>query len=78
MPGRFSSYPLVANFTEIDDIKELREDMTEDYKQICEMAPGFKKYSVSEFMLVRSLVNSRIFGISIDGKPDEGIVPFAG
>jgi len=53
--------------------------MEKDYKTICSAAPEFSKMStLYDFMKIRSLVNSRIFGTKVDGEDNDSIVPFAG
>lgn len=52
--------------------------MEKDYDRICKAAPEFKSMaSLKDFMITRALVNSRIFGIKIDGIEDDSIVPYA-
>ena len=47
-------------------IDELKEDMKWDYDKICEAAPEFQKVaSLEDFMRIRELINSRIFGTKI-------------
>ena len=52
--------------------------MKKDYETICKIAPEFKVHSLADFMRIRSLVNSRIFGTKIDDIENDSIVPFAG
>eukprot|EP00826_Nyctotherus_ovalis_P044564 TRINITY_DN4819_c0_g1_i1.p2 TRINITY_DN4819_c0_g1~~TRINITY_DN4819_c0_g1_i1.p2 ORF type:complete len:196 (-),score=52.04 TRINITY_DN4819_c0_g1_i1:424-1011(-) len=52
--------------------------MEKDYNRICKAAPEFQNIaSLKDFMITRALVNSRIFGIKIDGVEDDSIVPYA-
>ena len=62
----------------VDDIDVLKDDMQKDYETICGVVPDFKRHSLADFMRIRSLVNSRIFGVKIDGIENDSIVPFAG
>lgn len=52
--------------------------MKKDYEKICGVAPEFRQHSLNDFMRIRCLVNSRIFGTIIEGDEDDSIVPFAG
>lgn len=53
--------------------------MERDYKTICDIAPEFAlKAKLEEFMRIRCLVNSRLFGIKIDGVYQDAIIPIAG
>lgn len=52
--------------------------MKKDYDRICKAAPEFFGIATLEdFMRARALVNSRIFGTTIDKVSDDSIVPFA-
>ena len=51
--------------------------MEKDYNLICKAAPEFAKHSLLDFMKTRTLVNSRIFGVKVDGEDNDSIVPFA-
>lgn len=52
--------------------------MKKDYDAICSAVPEFSRIaSLDDFMRMRTLVNSRIFGIKIDGEENDSVVPFA-
>eukprot|EP01022_Parablepharisma_sp_SALTPOND_P019559 TRINITY_DN3361_c0_g1_i1.p1 TRINITY_DN3361_c0_g1~~TRINITY_DN3361_c0_g1_i1.p1 ORF type:complete len:583 (-),score=90.94 TRINITY_DN3361_c0_g1_i1:4775-6523(-) len=87
LPKSVSTFPiflteaekaLLAGSPFLRGIEELKQDMKHDYKQICKAAPEFSKIATLEdFMRTRALVNSRIFGISIEGEDNDSIVPYA-
>jgi hypothetical protein len=53
--------------------------MKKDYDSICTVVPEFSDIaSLNDFMRMRTLVNSRIFGIKVDGEENDSVVPFAG
>ena len=53
--------------------------MQTDYTRICKAAPEFAKMGkLEDFMKIRSLVNSRIFGTKINNEENDAIVPYAG
>lgn len=53
--------------------------MKKDYGSICLAVPEFSSIaSLNDFMRMRTLVNSRIFGIKVDGEENDSVVPFAG
>lgn len=52
--------------------------MKKDYDRICSSAPEFKHHTLNDFMRIRCLVNSRIFGTVIDNDENDSIVPYAG
>jgi len=63
----------------IGTINDLLTDMKEDYGSICTAVPEFADIaSLNDFMRMRTLVNSRIFGIKVDGEENDSVVPFAG
>jgi hypothetical protein len=52
--------------------------MKRDYEMICKAAPEFEEIArLEDFMRMRVLVNSRIFGLRIDDEPNDSIVPYA-
>eukprot|EP00826_Nyctotherus_ovalis_P044151 TRINITY_DN4751_c0_g2_i1.p3 TRINITY_DN4751_c0_g2~~TRINITY_DN4751_c0_g2_i1.p3 ORF type:complete len:192 (-),score=62.82 TRINITY_DN4751_c0_g2_i1:345-920(-) len=59
-------------------ISDLLKDMKKDYDVICSVVSEFSRIaSLNDFMRMRTLVNSRIFGIKIDGEENDSVVPFA-
>jgi histone-lysine N-methyltransferase SETD3 len=48
-----------------------------DYEKIAAIAPELEQFSFTEFAAMRMLVNSRVFGIEIDGIRTDGFVPYA-
>ena len=61
----------------LDQILEKKEDMKNDYNKLCEYLPNFNQFSFSKFCKARVLISSRIFGISINRKKTDVLVPFA-
>lgn len=68
---------LVRATVKVEDVKVLREDIKEDYTRVCKAVPEFSNNTFEDFMRVRTLVNSRIFGTYIKGEEDDSMVPFA-
>ncbi len=62
----------------IGQVEEKISDLKKDYETITTAVPEFAQYSLLEFSQVRMLVSSRIFGITINGKVTDGLVPLAG
>jgi histone-lysine N-methyltransferase SETD3 len=87
LPKSVSSFPIF--FTEeerklltgslfLKAIDELKEDMQWDYDEICRCAPEFEDIAkLEDFMKVRALVNSRIFGIKVNNEENDALVPYA-
>ncbi len=65
-------------FDSAAQVEEKISDIAKDYRTITEAVPEFKQFSLLEFSQVRMLVSSRIFGICINGKKTDGLVPLAG
>ena len=52
--------------------------MKADYETICKIVPEFSRHTLADFMRVRTLVNSRIFGTIINGEENDSLAPYAG
>ena len=66
----------------IDDIalkkqKEMNKKRKKCGKTIVDAVPEFSKYTEEEFGHARMLVSSRIFGITVDGKKTDSMVPLS-
>ena len=86
LPKDFSNFPIFYKNNELeylkgspflDQIIEKKEDMKKDYNKLCEYLPNFSHFSFSKFCKARVLISSRIFGISINRKKTDVLVPFA-
>ena len=86
LPKDFSNFPIFYKTNELEYLKgspfleqimEKKEDMKNDYNKICEYLPNFTQFSFSKFCRARILISSRIFGISINKKKTDVLVPFA-
>lgn len=86
LPKDFSNFPIF--FTEkdlqflkgspvINQIYEKKVEMKMDYEKICANIPSFTKYSFLKFCKARSLISSRVFGISINNVKMDVLAPFA-
>jgi histone-lysine N-methyltransferase SETD3 len=86
LPKDYSNFPIFYKKSELeylkgspflDQILEKKEDMKNDYNKLCEYLPNFNQFSFSKFCKARVLISSRIFGISINRKKTDVLVPFA-
>lgn len=69
---------LLAGSSFLAKIKQLKDAMKKDYSAISRAAPEFASMaSLNDFMRTRALVNSRIFGLTVDSEPSDSLVPFA-
>ena len=86
LPKDFSNFPIFYQKKELEYLKgspflqqimENKEDMKKDYNKLCEYLPNFNQFSFIKFCKARILISSRIFGISINRKKTDVLVPFA-
>ena len=86
LPKDFSNFPIFYKKEELEYLKgspfleqiiEKKEDMKNDYNKLCEYLPNFNQFSFSKFCKARVLISSRIFGISMNRKKTDVLVPFA-
>lgn len=86
MPTDFTSFPIFYTNDEISFLKgsyfleSLNQKITEmliDYNTVLEIAPEFDVHTVEQFKKARMLVNSRLFGVTLEGKDTDAMVPFA-
>ena len=86
LPKDYSNFPIFYTNNELEYLKgspfyaqilEKKEDIKNDYNKLCEHLPDFNQFSFSKFCKARVLISSRIFGISINSKKTDVLVPFA-
>ena len=86
LPKDFSSFPIFYTYKEFEYLKgspflniisNKKKDLKKDYEKICDNIPSFKKYSFQKFCEARMIVSSRVFGIEINDKKTDVLVPFA-
>lgn len=62
----------------LNKIKKRRRSFANDYEVIIQCCPGFQEeFSFKEFLLIRTLVGSRNFGIRIDGIKRVAMIPLS-
>ena len=86
LPKDYSNFPIFYKNNELEYLKgspfyaqilEKKEDIKKDYNKLCEHLPDFNQFSFFKFCKARVLISSRIFGISINSKKTDVLVPFA-
>ena len=86
LPKNFSSFPIFYTYKELEYLKgspflniisNKKRDLKKDYEKICNYIPSFKKYSFEKFCETRMIISSRVFGIEINDKKTDILVPFA-
>ena len=68
---------LIKNTLSFKKILEKRKILAEIYETICSIDSSFKKFTLNDFLWARTVVITRIFGLSIDDKEVSCLVPFA-
>mmetsp|Transcript_12824 Transcript_12824/g.14796 ORF Transcript_12824/g.14796 Transcript_12824/m.14796 type:complete len:501 (-) Transcript_12824:1505-3007(-) len=87
LPSDVSNFPIfwseaqigyVQGSSIIETIRERRQKMEHDYYEVCRICPDFRVHSdLYDFLRIRTLVGSRNFGISVNGKKVSSLVPYA-
>ena len=58
-------------------IKKKKREMKEDYDLLTNIIPGYTKYDFNLFKKMREVISSRVFGVTIKGKKNDIIAPYA-
>ena len=58
-------------------IKKKKREMKEDYDLLINVIPGYSKYDFNLFKKMREVISSRVFGVTIKGKKNDIIAPYA-
>ena len=58
-------------------IKKKKREMKEDYDLLTNIIPGYSKYDFNLFKKMREVISSRVFGVTIKGKKNDIIAPYA-
>ena len=86
LPKSTSNFPIFFTTEEkkwlegspfLNQVEEKIADVAKDYNTIVTAVPEFTQYTLEEFSHIRMLVSSRIFGITVDGKKTDSLVPLA-
>eukprot|EP00826_Nyctotherus_ovalis_P057522 TRINITY_DN7872_c0_g4_i1.p1 TRINITY_DN7872_c0_g4~~TRINITY_DN7872_c0_g4_i1.p1 ORF type:complete len:274 (+),score=96.76 TRINITY_DN7872_c0_g4_i1:430-1251(+) len=85
-PHSVSSFPMFYSEEEklmlhgsviLEDAEEEMRRMREEYENVAAVAPGFKKFTVEEYVRNKVLIKSRALKMKIDGIECKAIVPLA-
>jgi histone-lysine N-methyltransferase SETD3 len=86
LPSSYSSFPIFYTEKEMkllegtqfyDIVTDKKKEIRQDYDWICEKYSGFNQYSYDEFCKFREVISSRIFGVTMKGKKNDIIAPYA-
>ena len=86
LPSSYSSFPIFYTEKEMkllegtqfyDIVTDKKKEIRQDYDWICEKYSGFNQYPYDEFCKFREVISSRIFGVTMKGKKNDIIAPYA-
>jgi len=86
LPRSFDSIPLFWGRDQLQGLQgsylltqvaERRRNLERDYHEICRASPDFARFSLHRFTVARIVVASRNFGVVIDGRKTDAMVPYA-
>ncbi len=86
LPKDYSNFPIFWSEEQlawlqgsplVEDIAERKRNMRADYDECVRAVPAFRRFSLDEFLEVRTAVGSRNFGIVVHGNKRTAMVPYA-
>ena len=86
LPSSYNNFPIFYGEKEIAYLKgtqflelvqKKKKEMKEDYDLLINEIPGYSKYDYNLFRKMREVISSRVFGVTIKGKKNDIIAPYA-
>ena len=86
LPPSYNNFPIFYEEKEIAYLKgtqflelvqKKKKEMKEDYDLLLKEIPGYSKYDYNLFKKMREVISSRVFGVTIRGKKNDIIAPYA-
>lgn len=86
MPASYNNFPIFYGEKEFSYLKGTQflelvqkkmKEMKEDYDLLTNVIPGYSKYDYDLFRKMREVISSRVFGVTIKGKKNDIIAPYA-
>ena len=86
LPSSYNNFPIFYGEKEISYLKRTqflellqkkKKEMKENYDLLIKIIPGYSKYDYNLFKKMREVISSRVFGITIKGKKNDIIAPYA-
>ena len=86
LPANYNNFPIFYGEKEFTYLKgtqflellqKKKKEMKEDYDLLINVIPGYSKYDYNLFKKMREVISSRVFGVTIKGKKNDIIAPYA-
>ena len=86
LPVSYNNFPIFYGEKEfaylkgtqfLELLKKKKKEMKEDYELLTHVIPGYSKYDYNLFKKMREVISSRVFGVTIKGKKNDIIAPYA-
>ena len=86
LPVNYDNFPIFYSDKEfeylkgtqfLELIKKKKREMKEDYDLLTNVIPGYSRYDFNLFKKMREVISSRVFGVTIKGKKNDIIAPYA-
>ena len=86
LPASYNNFPIFYGEKEFSYLKGTQflelvqkkmKEMKEDYDLLTNVIPGYSKYDYDLFRKMREVISSRVFGVTIKGKKNDIIAPYA-
>ena len=86
LPANYNNFPIFYGEKEfsflkgtqfLDLLQKKKKEMKEDYDLLINVIPGYSKYDYNLFKKMREVISSRVFGVTIKGKKNDIIAPYA-
>ena len=86
LPADYNNFPIFYGEKEFSFLKgtqflellqKKKKEMKEDYDLLINVIPGYSKYDYNLFKKMREVISSRVFGVTIKGKKNDIIAPYA-
>ena len=86
LPSSYDNFPIFYGEKEfaylkgtqfLELLQKKKKEMKEDYDLLINVIPGYSKYDYNLFKKMREVISSRVFGVTIKGKKNDIIAPYA-
>ena len=86
LPSSYNSFPsfygekeyeILKDTQFLESLEQKKKSMKKDYDTLVNEIPGYSKYDFNLFKKMKEVVGSRVYGVTINGKKETIIAPFA-